>query len=89
MNRYLGFCDLIFEVHSTVLKVVIFCRKTFEVWQLVIHRWGGDSNPYKFAGCSQFSAGERMAALPPHHTLLGYDTLNLSIKRCLYPQQDY
>ena len=29
-------------------------------------RWGRDLNPYIFA-IWEFSAGERIAALPPHH----------------------
>lgn len=44
-------------------------------------RWGRDSNPYKFANyIIGLTAGERMAALPPHPTLTGFATLNLSIK---------
>ena len=33
---------------------------------ILIKRWGRDSNPYIFAICIFESAGERMAALPPH-----------------------
>jgi hypothetical protein len=32
----------------------------------LLKRWGRDSNPYIFAICIFESAGERMAALPPH-----------------------
>jgi hypothetical protein len=32
----------------------------------MLKRWGRDSNPYIFAICILESAGERMAALPPH-----------------------
>jgi hypothetical protein len=41
-----------------------------------VQRWGGDSNPYKFAGCAaaSFSAGERMTALPPHHAIGSFKT---------------
>jgi hypothetical protein len=41
-----------------------------------VQRWGGDSNPYKFAGCAaaSFSAGERMTALPPHHAIRSFRT---------------
>ena len=56
-----------YQQNNTYQKCIYY-QNTSEI--ILLKRWGRDSNPYIFAICIFESAGERMAALPPHQLFI-------------------
>ena len=56
-----------YQQYNTYQKPIYY-QNTSEI--IFTKRWGRDSNPYIFAICIFESAGERMAALPPHQLFI-------------------